>query len=139
MPDDNQSDAAHNSIYSTLSRMGERVAKLEANHEALKGDTEVIRHSIHAINQELQKVVIAEQNCMNSLVNLTNQVNRLVDAAPAIAGAVSTFDGMRADMKALIAVREGKTTLAGFAKVVLPWLIGGAGLLAWGIQHLGLK
>ncbi len=44
-----------------LSRMGERVAGLEARLESLKSDTEHTRGSIHAINGELQKVVITEQ------------------------------------------------------------------------------
>jgi hypothetical protein len=74
----------HGSVLVQMSRMGERVAGLEARLEALKGDTETTRSSIHAINGELQKIVIVEEGCRQSLLHLTNQVTTLVNAAPAI-------------------------------------------------------
>ena len=53
-----------------LSRMGERVTRVEAQLEGLKEDTQVTRSSIHAINQEITKIVIIEERCQMALTNL---------------------------------------------------------------------
>ena len=142
MPDDSSVEtthAAYISLLGMMSRMAERVAKLETGHEALKSDTEVIRHSIHAINGELQKVVIAEQSCLNSLSNLTVQVARLVDAAPAIARAIETFEGMRADLRVVIQEHGARVSLHDIGSKVLPWLAAICAGSAWAWEHFSLK
>lgn len=129
-----------------LSRMGERVASLEAKHEALKDDTQVIRLNIHQINNELQKIVVANERNRQSLQHLTHQVGLLVTAAPAIASAVATFEGMRADLKAVIDHRqrgEGRLNamheFVGFLRGVLPWLVALAGVGVWAWQNIALR
>jgi hypothetical protein len=73
--------------------MGERVAKLEANHESLKDDTGHIRSAIHEVNGELQKLVLLEHACQISLVNLTQDAER---SSPLLRRSTVPFRPLRA-------------------------------------------
>jgi chromosome segregation ATPase len=129
----------HGSVLVQMSRMGERVAGLEARLEALKGDTETTRSSIHAINGELQKIVIVEEGCRQSLLHLTNQVTTLVNAAPAIQAAVQTFEGMRADLRAILSKDTARNSMIAMLTRLVPWLVVSAGFFWWAWQHLAIK
>jgi hypothetical protein len=142
MPGDDSLSAVsgdHGSVLVQMSRMGERVAGLEARMEALKGDTETTRSSIHAINGELQKIVIVEEGCRQSLLHLTTQVTMLVQAAPALAAGVQTFEAMRKDLSDILSRQVAKTNAQTHAQRLLPWLIALGGLAWWAWEHLVLK
>lgn len=103
----------HSPLIGPLSRMGERVAALEAKHDAMKGDTEVIRRSVHDMNQEIQKVVLTEHQCLMRLENLTTLVEKLA---------------IFAQPKAWHEI----------ARQWLPWFVAMAGLVAWAWEHVKL-
>lgn len=140
---DNPVDQLPGSSVNLLSRMGERVARLEATQEALKGDTTNIRSSIHSINGELQKVVITQERSLTGLNALTAEVAKIVAASPAIERAVQAFEGMRSDLRTLIEEhhrRDGQhsnmQSVMLFLRGLLPWLVALAALAAWSWEHL---
>lgn len=83
----------------TVAALGERVAIVETQQRALKDDTGIIRSSIHAINQDLQKVFITTQRTETQLAQLLGMTADL----PSIAETTRKFADMKSDIDGVIA------------------------------------
>lgn len=83
----------------TVAALGERVAVVETQQRALKDDTGIIRSSIHAINQDLQKVFITTQRTETQLSQLLGMTADL----PSIAETTRKFAAMKSDIDGVIA------------------------------------
>lgn len=126
----------------TTAAMAERVAVLETRMGALKEDTATIRTNIHGINNEMQRFVVAEMQCVDKLAKILEAIKDL----PLVVSTVASFNDMRPELRALMAEREQRAGLAvfgrRFAMIVaamagLVAAMGGiAGGLVWLSQHL---
>lgn len=130
---------------STLFRMGERIAALEANQGSLKGDTESIRSSIHAINQDFQKILIVVERCTSAVQTVGGEIAKLHAAAPLVEREISAFESMRGDLRQMIeehyrqdGQRRHRDGILEALRFVLPWLIAvaGAGFYIWEHLHM---
>lgn len=126
----------------TVNSMAERVAVLETRVGALKEDTSSIRSNIHGINNEMQKFVAAEMRCVDHLAKILDAIKDL----PVLIGAVTAFNEMRPELRAVFEERSQRAGLASFGKrftmivgagAALVAVLGGiAGGLIWLSQHL---
>jgi prefoldin subunit 5 len=124
-------DAAEAGTSTIFSRVGERVAVLEAKTDALKEDTGRIRASIHDINNELMKVTYAEQNCANNLSIMATQMSALGQQVAALATAVADLVALRnrgegawATLFRLGSIIVGTCVMAGAIATVIMALLG---------------
>lgn len=126
----------------TIVALSERVAIVETQQRALKEDTGVIRSTMHAFAQDMQKFVIAEQRCGDYL----SAIAKSTEGLPALTTAVSSFIEMRPDLHDVLqdrARREGVASLGRRLGLVIATMAGfvamlggiGAGLV-WLAQHL---
>lgn len=126
----------------TVNVMGERVAVLETRIASLKEDTATIRSNIHGINNEMQRFVAAEMQCVDKLAKILEAIKDL----PLVVAAVATFTEMRPEIRALLAEKEQRAGLAVFGRrfamivgagaACVAALGGIAGGLVWLSQHL---
>lgn len=113
----------------TVAALGERVAVVETQQRALKDDTGIIRSSIHAINQDLQKVFITTQRTETQLSQLLGMTADL----PSIAETTRKFAAMKSDIDGVIAKAQetrGAMRALGLVGTALMMAItaGGAGV-----------
>lgn len=126
-------------LIAPLTRMGERVAALEARATteiaSLKRDTEVIRAAIHDINNNQQRFVAAEQQCASGLALLTEKMAGHTDQIAAIATSIHEFATARSRAEGAwwatgkIAI-VASTCLSGLAAAVTATL--------WALNHLSI-
>ncbi len=126
----------------TVNAMGERVAILETRIAALKEDTTTIRAGMHGMNNEMQKFVAAETQCVNKLAQILDALKDL----PLILASIAAFNEMRPDLRVVLTEREQRAGLTAFGKrfsmivvagAALVAILGGiAGGLVWLTQHL---
>lgn len=126
----------------TLIAIAERVAVVETQQRANKEDMNVVRSSLHLINNEMQKFVAAEQQCASYL----RQIAESTKDIPALATASSAFMEMRPELRALLSERDQRTGREEFgnrfskivaAAAALVLVIGGiVGGAIWLAQHL---
>jgi len=143
MPEQTTLTPVEHALFGPLSRIGERVARLEAGHEALKGDTESIRSNLHTLANEVQKVVITEERCLSQLSTVAGQVSELVRAMPGVTATISAFEGMRTDLRTVIEANHQargaesvKERLLNHLGRILPWLAAVGAIIAWGYEHV---
>jgi hypothetical protein len=126
----------------TVNAMGERVAILETRIAALKEDTTTIRAGMHGMNNEMQKFVAAEAQCVNKLALILEALKDL----PLILASIAAFNEMRPDLRSVIADKEQRAGLSAFGKKFSMVIIAGAafvgiiggviGALIWLTEHL---
>lgn len=126
----------------TIVALSERVAIVETQQRALKEDTGVIRLTMHAFAQDMQKFVISEQRCADYL----SAIAKSTEGLPVLATAVAGFIEMRPELHDVLQDRARREGVASFGRrmgMVIATLAGfvamlggiGAGLV-WLAQHL---
>ncbi len=126
----------------TITSMSERLAVVETQQRVVKDDLNVVRATLHSINNEMQKFVAAEQRCVDNL----NRLLEITRDLPMFASSVASFSEMRPELRAMLMDRERKSGLADFGKRFSMILMAGAALvgmlggiaagLVWLVQHL---
>lgn len=117
----------------TISALGERVAVVETKVTLLKEDTGVIRTTLHAVNNEMQRFVMVEQQCSNSLAQLVSLTKEL----PAIADYARDFINIRPALIAMIEEHQQRKGAWG-AVVIAGSVIVGCATIGGGIASLVL-
>lgn len=125
-----------------MTRHGERLAAVEVKCDALKGDMEHVRASMHGVNNELQKIVIAEEACKAALSHIRGQVDAMVAAAPSVNAVIEEFRGMRSDLREVIdgwKRQQGSRAMLLAFNRVLPWVVAIVTGAAWAWEHFLAK
>lgn len=133
------SDQVPSSLVVPLTRMGERVAALEARATseiaALKKDTEIIRTAIHDINNNQQRIFAAEQQCANGLATLVEKMTSHAEQIASIAKSIHEFGALRVHA-------EGAWWAAGKIALVLSTTLGtiaaSVTVMWWALQHVSV-
>ena len=136
--------AAENALH----RMGERVATLEERVRGIGASVDVIRATDHEINGHMQKFVLAEQGCQQSLVTLTGQVSDLTRALAPIADMMKEFQRIHPELLAVVQQSERRTGVTSFGRRVGQIFVAGAALVSivaalvagviWAAHHIAL-
>jgi chromosome segregation ATPase len=92
-----------------IGRIGERLARVETQQEAVKEDTRTIRGAQHDMRGEMQKFVIAEQRMTTAIESLAREQSKAQVEITAMASAIrglaeitSTFMSMKTDLVNLV-------------------------------------
>ena len=120
-------------VFNPLTRLGERVAAIEAKYEGLKSDTSSIRSTLHDTHNRMQEFVAMERQCATNLerlsliqVNVSEQVTKLATAVEVLISAKARGEGaLWASIKIITLIAAVTSGLA----VVL-------GGLGWALEHL---
>lgn len=114
------------SVIAPMTRMGERVAVVEQQCIALKEDSQVIRRSLHEINNHMQSFIRNEEQCAAQLraqaaamLTHSDALKGLDGRLDALHAAKSHSDGAAwAYTKLISTIVSGVTTLAALATLV---------------------
>lgn len=98
---------------------GERLVAVEVKIGQLQNDTKVMRAALHGVNGEMQKFVIQEERCVNSLEAIKDQTKHLPDI-------VATVHELRKIQPALEVLLEKSRERSGAWKT---WVGMGSGLV----------
>jgi hypothetical protein len=119
-------------LFDLLTRHSEKIASLEAGQAALKGDTEVIRSTLHGVNNNMQTFAIQEANCASNLKVVAE--NSVIQGATLVAltTAVNDLKSIRDQQKgiwwAIVRVCIVMTSVLGGVAAILSGL-------AWMLEH----
>lgn len=103
-----------------ISAMGERVAIVETKLGSLKEDTAIIRSALHSVNNEMQKFVGLEAQCvahLSAIRELTAHLPDLVTKLVGLEGKVASFDDLKPRISTLI--EENISRKGGWKVVVM--------------------
>ena len=99
MPEDERIEsltAVDAGIFSVLTRLGERVTRLEAQTEAQNDSLRVIREAIHGIHNNMQVFVVAETRCSEGLIGLRGDLNEHNESLKMLTAALTSLQLIRA-------------------------------------------
>jgi chromosome segregation ATPase len=136
LPEDQDRHPILDQIFNPLTRLGERVAVIEANYSNLKEDTASIRSNIHHSNNKMQELIALERECSMSLDQLVSAQATMAQQVRSLAESVNTL---------LIAKSKGEGAWFATTRItvfVLSILTGAATVVAgvmWALGHLSIK